>query len=307
MTALRLLSAAIAAVFVGSVPSASLHAQNTSTTLSPTVDAWYVPDPVCAPQPVNCVGGVLPARPATPGPARTMHVAAAASRELARTYLTFDLEKLQGDITQASLMVPLDTAGGSLSPETSAVIACTWAGSIVNADASLQPPPIPNCRKFAALTYKAAPAPHLEGNLNAIAAQLATASGLVLMPDAKKVTPTGAWHVVFSAHDRGVAAITAPPSLSVTTTPFTADDEPVDEVVTEEPFVSDFDGSTGFFTPAIDIPEPRVAEPRVPAVITPQTRSVFFPYAYPQVWLLPLALLVLVGAAGSVLTREIKE
>jgi hypothetical protein len=158
------------------------------------------------------------------------------------------------------------------------------------------------------MSYVATPQPHLHADLSPLLGGLLTTSGVALLPDATKVSQADAWHVVFTAKDNA-------PVMKLTVTPTSSDDSfvgglpPVD-VPTQAPI------STGTVTQPV-IPDTQPVQPTVPDVQAPTvpqqqvTQPVAAPqtitvgYAYPVVWLLPLAFLVLVPLAARALTRDL--
>jgi hypothetical protein len=314
--AARLLCALLGAgsLALGFAPLA--HATTQTSTLTPTAEAWYQPNPSCD-QPTGCVApGALPADPpaevpTSPFPPRTLHVGYAAGQETARTYLALPTFGLTGKVTAAALDVPLDVApeDGSQAPETAKVQVCLVTRSVVPADGSLQTPPAPDCDASALASYAATPTPHLHADLGPLLGGLLSARGVALLPDATKAAPTDVWRVVFSAHDRTDAAKTPPASLSLTL----ETDEP------DGPLGSLPDGSglppvappvgTGFApAPTPELPVPSAQPPAVvPQAGGPVAlpRTVPVGYAYPGVWLLPLVFLVVVPVTARALTRDL--
>ena len=192
------------------------HAETENQTVTPSVEAWYQPNPTCA-LPVGCVGlGSLPVQPpvAPPAeipftlfPAGSMHVAVDGGQETARSYLSFSLPLFDVTLTAASLDIPLDLAqaDGSITPESAQLQVCSFQGSITAANGSIEAPPTAACTKSAKASYVPTGTPRLHADLTPLLGDLAAGAGLVLLPDAA-VAQTDAWHVVFSAHDRADAA-----------------------------------------------------------------------------------------------------
>ena len=304
------------------------HADTTAT-LSPSAAAWYQPNPSCA-TPAGCVTtGSLPVAPLvdvplSPYPAGTLHVAYTGAsaqgqsqgQETARSYLAFPYSSVDGTATAATLDVPLDTSSqdGSAQPETSHVQVCLVSAPITATEGSVSPPPQASCDSHAALKYVATPTPHLHADLAPLLGGLLTTSGLALLPDAPQVRSADAWHVVFSSKDN-------PPVLKLSVTPSSSDvgeELPPVDVPTQAPV--DTGTGTGQVTQPVipdtstpvvpdtsgSVPGPTVPTTNVPAttnVAQPQTVTVG--YAYPAVWLLPLAFLVLVPLAARALTKDL--
>jgi hypothetical protein len=315
--AVRLLTASLMTASLGLAFMPVARAAETSVV--PTKEGWYQPNPTCA-QPSGCLTtGSLPAAPpvevpTSPYPAGTMHVGWASSAETARAYLAFPLDTLTGTLTGAELDVPLDTApaDGDQQSSTAKIQACLVTGDITEADGSIAPPPAITCGTHAEVKYVATPTPHLHADLAPLLLGLPSTSGIVLLPDATKSADTEAWRVVFSAHDRADAAKTPPATLTLTL----ADERVVstpEAPAVDLPGVSTDTGfaaapNTGFApAPAVDPPTliAPVAPPVAAAPTVPTAQTVRFGYAYPGVWLLPLAFLVLVPLATKALTKDL--
>jgi hypothetical protein len=316
----RIVTAVLAAgsACFGFLPLA--HAETQTQTVSPSTEAWYQPNPTCA-LPVGCVGlGSLPVQPpvAPPAelpfpafPAGSMHVAVEGGQETARTYLSFSLPLFDVTLTGAVLEVPLDLAqaDGSVAPETSLIQVCSFQGSIQPANGSIEAPPTAACTKSAKASYVPTGTPHLRADLTPLLGDLSAGAGLVLLPDAASVAPTDAWHVVFSSHDRADAAKTPPATLQVTLEPIETPDG-VTPPVTTPPFTTAPPaalgpvGVPGFVSPP-QVPTVTNPAPTVPVTAVPQARTITVGYAYPTVWLLPLAFLLVVPLIARTLTRDL--
>lgn len=289
------------------------HASTENQTVVPSVEAWYQPNPTCT-SPAGCVGlGQVPAAPPTPVPttafpAGSLHVAVDAGQETARSYLSFSLPLFDGELTGASLDIPLDVAqgDGSVSPETAKIVVCAFHGSITPADGSLDAPPTATCSSGTKAVYVATPAPHLHADLTPLVSELSSGAGVALLPDAS-VAQTDAWHVVFSAHNRADAAKTAPATMAIT---LDTTDEPIYNPPPVEPLVgaapppplSTITGSG--LIPVPQVPVVQNPAPSVPQAM-PQARTVTVGYAYPAVWLLPLAFLLVVPVVARALTQDL--
>ncbi|MFN2537440.1 MAG: hypothetical protein ABR549_04710 [Mycobacteriales bacterium] len=311
----RFVTAAFVAggVAIGFVPVASADG---TTTLAPTAAAWYQPNPTCAAASGCVTTGSLPAPPPvdvplSPYPAGTLHVGYDAGQETARTYLAFPYSGVAGTVTAGTLDVPLDVAqsDGSAQPETAHLQACLVAAPITSTEGSISQPPPVDCDQHAVVSYVEKPAPHLHADLAPLLEGLVRATGVALLPDATKVTPTDAWRVVFSSPTRSDANKIGPPVMVLAVTEVAEDrpDVPVD-VPTEAPVAVTPDLSAG--SPTIpDTTVPDVTAPQVPPAAQPpvlnQPRTITVGYAYPVVWLLPLAFLVLVPLAAGALTKDL--
>jgi hypothetical protein len=299
---------------VGFLPLA--HAGTSTQKLTPTAEAWYQPNPTCA-TPAGCVTtDALPAQPpaevpTTAYPVGSLRVGMVAGQEVARTYLGFSLSLVEQELTAATLDVPLDTAyqDGSIAPDMAKVLVCAFSGSVTPAYGSLAAPPAADCSAKAAATYVATPAPHLHADLAPLLGALSSGAGLALLPDATASGQTGVWQVVFSSHDRADTSKTPPATLGVTLTdlPQQEQEPPVTVPEAQVPQAPPLGGITAPL-PTTELPQaPAVGGP-APAVdngVLPQARTVTVGYAYPSVWLLPLAFLVVVPLVARSLTRDL--
>ena len=198
----------------------------------------------------------------------------------------------------------------SAQPETSHIQVCLVSAPITATEGSVATPPQASCDQHATMSYVATPQPHLHADLAPLLQGLLTTTGVALLPDATKVSQADAWHVVFTAKDNA-------PVLKLTVTPTTSDAG--DFVPVDVPSAPAVDTGTGSVTQPVipdtttpvvpDTTVPDVQAPTVPQqqvaqpVAAPQTITVG--YAYPVVWLLPLAFLVLVPLAARALTRDL--
>ncbi|MCW2585089.1 MAG: hypothetical protein JWN55_605 [Frankiales bacterium] len=321
-TAVRLLTTALVAgsATVGFLP---LTASAATSSLTATTEGWYQRDPSCG-QASGCLLAGVPSEVSgtvvtNPYPAGTLHVGYTGGQETARSVLAFALDSV-GPLTGAVLEVPLDVdpANGDAQSSTAKVQVCLVTGDITPAAGSVAAPPATSCGQRATMRYVATPKPHLTADLAPILLGLPTTSGIALVPDGSAAGDTDAWHVTFSAHDRA-GATTGPATLTLTTADAgTVTQEPQLPPVAEAPSVP-VDGGlaalpdTGGFVqgPTADVPvasapvtSPELSAP-VTAGIVPTAQTVTVGYAYPGVWLLPLAFLVLVPLASRALTKEL--
>ncbi len=312
-----------------------------SVQAAPSSEAWYQLNPTCstpagcqappaapaapvpappAPLPVAVPTGV----PTSPYPAGTLHVAVTAGTETARTVLGLPTD-VAGGVTAAQLSVPLDLdpADGSAMPETAKLLVCLTKAPVVSVEGSLDAPPTTDCGKTTPLAYVATPEPHLQADLAPLLSALPGATGLVLLPDRARLTPTEAWHVVFSTTGRGDSTKTGPAVLQVTPVdapPSTEEQPPpadaapavgpVDVPLEASAPVADVEPELGGTAVALPVTEPGLPD-QPAAQLAPAANTVALPesirvgYAYPGVWLLPLALLVVVPLVGRALTADL--
>ena len=291
--------------------------------VTPAFEAWYQADPTCQ-TPVGCLGSTLPVPPPTIYPARSLHVGQLGGQEIARTYLAFYLDDPTAELLSAEISIPLDTSpeSGSQIPDQSRVQACTYTGSFINADGSLDTPPEANCDDAVLLEYVAEPQPRLTGNLEPLLTALPQASGLVLMPATLDVEEPGAgtWRVVFSAGDRQDAP-TAPAQLKLAVKPVEASTEPPAQSGGGTPSTGAGGsgpgpavvpgGSGNLGSAPVEAAPPVKAGDDAPAPAVPEAApyveplTEFVGYAYPMSWLIPLLVMALVVLAGRELTREL--
>lgn len=310
---------------------APLARADATTSVTPQTEGWYRSNPSChAPSTCLTTAGA-PAQPpaGSPYPARSLHVGFSAGQETARSYLALVLPAPTGALRTGWLTVPLDTnrVDGSQSPDAATLQVCLTAAVITAVDGSLATPPAPDCSASATVVYVPTPTPHLQADLAPLLSRLATAPGLVLLPDPVKAAQTDAWQVVFSAHDRTDPARTAPATVTLTAADLPGDRQPAAPVRTAGA-PARTGALTGFRRPtaAWGLPLGWAATPEVtaaapepaPAVALPPSepttsvqpvpaagRTITTGYAYPGVWLLPLGLLVLVPATFRALTRDL--
>jgi hypothetical protein len=326
MKVTRLVTAALVAgsAAFGFLPIA--HAADSQQTVSPSVEAWFQPNPTCQ-LPTGCLGldalpvqppvqppVPLPEIPLSAYPAGSMHVSVDAGQETARTYLSFSLPLFDATLKAASLDIPLDTAqaDGSVTPENALIRVCSFQGSLTAANGSIANPPTAACTASAKASYVPTGSPKLHVDLTPLLGALSSGAGLVLLPDADAVQPTDTWAVVFSAHDRADAAKTPPATMSVTLSPIEtpAFDDGLSVPDVQPPAVAPPPALGSVTTPTVPLdsaPAPTVNNPvpQVPVQTVPQARTVTVGYANPTVWLLPLAFLLIVPLVARTLTRDL--
>lgn len=312
--ALRLAAASliVGSTSIGLLPMAHADSQ---LVLVPAAEAWYQPNPTCA-TPAGCQD--LTALPAnSPFPTGTLHVGNVLGQETSRSYLALPLSGVVGTITAGSLAVPLDVSqnDGSISPSTAKVQVCLATAAFPAVEGSFDSPPKIDCSTAVPAAYVEKPLPHLQADLSPLATKLSSATGLALLPDATQAGPPDSWHLVFSSHSRTDAAKTPPATATLSIV------EPKADSVDQQPVVSLPNNDTpslGGIAPAIGtgfapvpssvegpaVTAPVVNAPAIPAPV-PVGRTITVGYAYPIIWLLPLAFLLLVPLAARALTRDL--
>ena len=317
-TALRLATASLV-VGSGSLGFLPIAHADSQMTLTPTVEAWYQPNPSCA-TPTGCQDPTaLPAN--SPYPAGTLHIALTAGQETARSYLALPLSGVVRTITSGSLTVPLDVSqnDGSSNASAAKVQVCVTSATFTAVEGSFDNPPKIDCSTAVPAAYVEKPQPHLQADLTSLTSKLSSATGLVLLPDATKAGPGDSWRTVFSSHTRSDAAKTPPVTVTLSIADPPADSPDQQPVVSlPDNATSSLGGitpaaGTGFAAPpSVDVPTveaPAVTAPHVSAPVNAAPvlvgKTITVGYAYPIVWLLPLAFLLLVPLAARALTRDL--
>jgi hypothetical protein len=240
-----------------------------------------------------------------------LHIGGSAGAETARSYLGLPLVAITGNITAAALTVPLDTnpADGALSPESAKVQVCVTSTPLAPVRGSFDPPPTTDCSVSASATYVAVPQPHLEADLGPLVNRLQSATGLVLLPDATASTFTGSWRVVFLAHDATGAAAATPASMTLKLQDASAGGSPGPITRPTGPTFGvgpvQAPLGTGFAVTPSTIATPAPVAPSVGAAPRALRQVRAAAYAYPGVWLFPLALLIVVPMLVKALTTDL--
>ncbi|HEX3705203.1 MAG TPA: hypothetical protein VHV76_01110 [Mycobacteriales bacterium] len=279
-----------------------------------TAAAWFQPDPLCA-TPLGCGAIKLPT--IDPYPKGTYHVGVAVGRQTARAFLAVALGKVAQAAHGGTLTIPLDTSptDGSLAPNTAHINVCVTYQAVTDIEGSFDGAPSANCLPAAHATYVAKPAPHLVANLKRLGGKLAGVKGFALLP--ADASPTSAWSVVFKLPTANSQASQLPSlkllvgQVSRTTKPSAGSgghhhsDSPAGG-----------DSSTGLGGgsavdpgPSFPLPSQSVAPPSTqqPVVARPTSarRFVTVGYQYPEIWLFPIALILLVPFTIRALTRDL--
>jgi hypothetical protein len=288
------------------------------TSVTFQAEAWYQPDPACT-TPAGCATAPPPS---SPYPAGTLHVAADAGQETARSYLALapTFVPSGATLTSAQLIIPVDadtTANGSLQPDTATLQACVSFQPVTSAEGSFSEPPSTDCSHAVALHYGASPQPTFSADVTPLlaGAPVALANGavsLAILPAAP--APAASWHVVFSTHDR--ASPPTPPAsllLSFTSgvstgivTPVTSQGVGNTSTVTVRP--PDFSvpsvPPTVSRRPTAPSLAPQIANQQpVAAVQTPRLIA----YQYPEALLIPFALALLGWVIVKVMTGDLND
>lgn len=266
-------------------------------------EAWYASPQLCL-LPSTCLPISIGKAPIYP--AGTLHIAAAAGSESARTYLSLRQPLAQGVVIKNALLrLPLDTSttDGSVAPDLAKVKACTTTVRIKTVSASTASPPAVNCTDAPTSRVIGTPVRELDIDLRPIAGRLATpGTSLALLP----VLSLGAtWNVTLSSDQRAkgsettpvlllstVAADTGVPTASPTPTPSSSEPAVVPPVV----------------IPSVPAPPQASEAPAGPAsepVIAPEAMSLpsrAKGFDYPVVFLVPLLVLAGLLAFGRQLT-----
>ncbi|HEX3901067.1 MAG TPA: hypothetical protein VHW74_18100 [Mycobacteriales bacterium] len=275
-----------------------------------TAGAWYQPDPLCA-TPLGC--GFIPLPALSPYPKGTYHVGTAVGRQTARAFIAVNLGPQAANASDGTLSIPLDTSltDGSLDPQAAKVNVCVTYQAVVDVEGAFDNAPSANCLPAAHAKYVAKPTPHLVANLRRIAHGLSGVKGFALLP--ADAAPTTAWQIAFKLP---TASTSGPkPTLSLVI-------GAVHHVVSkptkthhagkgDKGAQPDTGPDLGAGVPAPTLPSTTETVPpsnQQPVIAQPTTRLrhlVTVGYQYPEVWLLPLALIVLIPFTIRALTKDL--
>lgn len=280
-----------------------------------TAAAWFQPDPLCA-TPLGC--GFIPLPALSPYPKGTFHVGTAVGRQIARAFIAVRLSARAQRAVGGTLTVPLDTsvADGSIDPQAAKVNVCVTYQAITDIEGGFDNPPSVNCLPAAHAKYVAKPTPRLVADLHRLG-PLAGVKGLALLP--ADAAPTTAWQIAFRlAHAAGSAGprlrlLTRAAHPAVTNTPpaKTPAAQHHTAASTSEGGRPAAGTSVGGDVPMPALPStaetapPTDPRPVIARRTTPLRRLVTVGYQYPQVWLLPLALIVLIPFTLRALTKDL--
>jgi hypothetical protein len=316
------------ALAVAPSASAATPAQSAgsgTSTVGVAADAWFSASSACTASPAGC----LPAAPpASPYPAKTLHVGALAGQEESRTYLSLDLAGLPAGTspTGGILRLPVSAGSdGSVAPDTATLQACAVTGSFKDdVEGSTSAPPQIDCKRATSAAKYVAAAGNAPESFTVDLGPFANAwstgastQGIVLLPSAD-TAPPATWHVTLSAHDRDVAA---PMKISATVTYGSAagDFDAPTSFDVAPPADTAGTGSASFAAPPL-APVPTVQQPPVAPAVTPQVAPQTPPVApiqaqpvaatvggfrYPAVFLLPILLAVACGWISRAMTRDL--
>ena len=304
----RLIGAVCAAVAAVPFVASAGHAATESATLRPSVDAWYATSPACAQLPVGC--GSSPTT--TSYPDGTLHLGATGGQEAARAYLAFSAPQLVGtDLVSASLTLPVDPAGGTNAPETSAVTVCLVPGGL--------PTPVPtsapvaDCSVSSVGSYLPGPPATIEVDLAPFASRLGAGSlALAVIPTPVTATSavTDTWSLTFSDRLRTGSSV-PPPSAQLSFV--TAHEVPTAPAVELPPVAAPPPAvSAPVVTQPLTAPQQPVVVPTAPVVAAPPAgRLVRASFTikggrYGTVWAVPLLLFLLGWGIRSLGTRDLR-
>jgi hypothetical protein len=276
-----------------------------------TAGAWYQPDPLCA-TPLGC--GFIPLPALSPYPKGTFHIGTAIGRQTARAFIAVSLGSQAANASNGTLSIPLDTSvtDGSLNPQAAKVNVCVTYQSIVDVEGAFDNAPSANCLPAAHAKYVATPTPHLVANLKRIARGLAGVKGFALVP--ADAAPTTAWQIAFKL-PTGSSSGPKPTLSLLIGAVHRATSKPTRTHHTGAGDAGKQPGSgTGLGT--IGVPGPTLPSttetvpPSNPSPViaghpTRTGRFITVGYQYPEVWLLPLALVVLIPFTLRALTKDL--
>jgi hypothetical protein len=274
-----------------------------------TAAAWFQPDPLCA-IPLGC--GFLPLPAISPYPKGTFHIGTAVGRQTARAFIAVGLGKQAAGAHGGTLSIPLDTslADGSLNPQAADVNVCVTYQPVTDVEGGFDNAPSANCLPAAPAKYVAKPVPHLVADLRRLGG-LAGVKGFALVP--ADAAPTTAWQVAFTLT---TSSSTPGPTLSLlvgavhhaTSKPTTTHHHTVPKTSGNEPGESGLGtvGVPGSMLPStIETVPPSNQQPVIAQPTTRLRHLVTVGYQYPEVWLLPLALIVLIPFTLRALTKDL--
>jgi hypothetical protein len=276
-------------------------------------EAWYSSPQLCL-IPQLCLPISSPL--AATYPAGTLHIAAAAGNESARTYLSLRRLPKGTTVTTGILRLPLDTSplDGSLAPDLAKIKACTTSLPIRAVEGSTAKPPATDCTDAPTSRIIGTPASELDIDLGPIAHRLSTpGAGLALLP----VLSVGVtWDVTVSS-DRRPKSSTTTPVLILTTTSNSSGSTPSAPSSPPTPTHSrgTDPGTVAIPSGPVDI-GPELTEPP-PATVSPPQIAASVPVAYrrlaphgfdyPVVFLVPLLILAALLGFGRQLTRPLRK
>lgn len=306
MTARLRLLLVVVGIALASWPGA---ASADTSTARPSTEAWYRKCPL----PAGCE--TVPLTPEYP--AGTLHVGVSSGSETDRTYVEFDLSDIPSDasLEGGTLVVPLaGSADGTSAPESAELQACLVTVAVEEANGSYASPPETDC-SVSTLARVADNTVRLDLGPLARRWTAGSRAALALVPSPRSIDNGASWHLAISSAKRGSGT---PMSASVAyEVPAAAPAPDPDVRPAAGPSLLTADGATTDATlplaadPPAGLPEadaPEVALPPrtggsgaspIPSVATTTG------FAYPAVWLLPLALLIVGGLLGRSLTRPI--
>lgn len=308
MTQLRRLAAlavAIIATPVGTVDAA----ESTAPVLT---EAWFQACPVAA----GCAA--LP--PASTHPAETLHVGVSSGRETDRTYVELDLSRVPSGaaLTGGSLVVPVaDAASGTSDAEGAELMACLAPQKFEPERGSFAPAPPADCSvstvaRFAAGAFRV-PLGAFTGRWRDLGF-----AALALLPSPAAVKSDHSWHIAISSQGRGQGEPMRASLSHGTSEPAAFRGPGTEDRPAAGPSLLADDAPGVATEPTLPLagePASGLPEPAAPEIALPPVRGGGFPaqaparvpvgFAYPAVWLLPLALLVAGAILGRSLTRPV--
>lgn len=308
MIQLRRLAALAVAIIAA--PLAEADAAESSAPV--ITEGWFQACPVAA----GCAA--LP--PASAHPAETLHVGLSRGRETDRTYVEIDLTRVPSgaSLTGGSLVVPVaDAASGTSGAEGAELLACLAPQKFEPARGSFASPPPADCSVSAVARFAAG---EFRVPLSAFTTRWRDLgfAALALLPSSAALKSGHSWHIAISSQDRGhgqpMKASLSHGAPEPAAFPGAGNaDRPAagaSLLTDEEPGVP-----SAPTLPLAGDPAPGLPEETAPEIALPPVRGGGLParaapsapvgFAYPAVWLLPLALLVAGGVLGRSLTRPV--
>lgn len=310
------LLAVVGATAASSISLASANTAPTSSTVGVRSEAWYDLPATCT-LPTGCVPlpNVLPAD--------TLHVGVIAGVTTSVSALLLDRSNLPPGATLAggTLALPVDPAVSDLSfmPETAGFKACLLTAPFTAGEGLTTSPPSGDCNVSNPATYEASPTPRFTLDLAPFLVAWSAGSpddGLLLEPFATAATDHATWQVAFFGSSNATAAATSKITASVDYVISALPASPPPPATPPTSPVSTPDTSTSTTTSdtvraALPAPGAAAPTPVVAPAGTPTTSSTAGfagnGYAYPAIWLLPIALIAGCAWIGRLLTKDPKR
>lgn len=280
-------------------------------------EAWYNLPATCT-LPSGCVPipNVLPAG--------TLHVGVAAGLTTSVTALLLDRGSLPAgaSIMSGTLSLPIDTnaADLSLKPETAGFKACLLTAAFKPGEGLTTPPPASDCTTSNPAIYEPSPVARYTVDLTPFLQAWSSGAadhGISLEPFSTAKTDMANWQVVFFSKSNSKASarskisavmdyVTKPPTTATTTPGTTPAVVPQADGATKTPVTTTTTtGAATVVSTPVTTTTPQVAATTTKSTTASATSGFAGQgYAYPVVWLLPIALAGAAAWIGRLLTKN---